>query len=335
MIEFEKLTYLGQVRRLRKQAEELLKKYPIKVHRLDFLCHGENATFKVTSSKKNYLLRLHRNGYHSHEALSEELKWLSFLSEKTDIPVQKPFYSKNHKLIEKQDLNGTPGRFCNLLTWQPGKIRYKNLTEKDLFRFGQLSAELHFNSRHIKVKHRKYWTPERILGAQTKFGSFLELQEAIPKHSDLISEVRKKTLKKIKNYEKKNSDKTGFIHADLHFGNILWDSNTIYPIDFDDCGFGLFMYDLAVSLVAIRRIFTKSGTKKEKDFTQAFLEGYNEQAPLTKADLKILPYFELSRHLIMLTWSNERKDHPKIRADFWKTIPKKIKILRNSLEILG
>ena len=45
----------------------------------------------------------------------------------------------------------------------------------------------------------------------------------------------------------------GMIHADLHLGNCLFRNRVAIPIDFDDCGFGWFAYDLAVVLASVER----------------------------------------------------------------------------------
>jgi len=40
----------------------------------------------------------------------------------------------------------------------------------------------------------------------------------------------------------------GLIHADLHLGNALFWSDEVRVIDFDDCGFGYWLYDIAFAL---------------------------------------------------------------------------------------
>jgi Ser/Thr protein kinase RdoA (MazF antagonist) len=40
----------------------------------------------------------------------------------------------------------------------------------------------------------------------------------------------------------------GLIHADLHQENYLFHGKQVRAIDFDDCGYGPFVYDLAVTL---------------------------------------------------------------------------------------
>jgi Ser/Thr protein kinase RdoA (MazF antagonist) len=44
----------------------------------------------------------------------------------------------------------------------------------------------------------------------------------------------------------------GLIHADLHLGNALFHRGGVRLIDFDDCGFGARLYELAVALWELR-----------------------------------------------------------------------------------
>ena len=41
---------------------------------------------------------------------------------------------------------------------------------------------------------------------------------------------------------------TGLIHADLHYENFLFHDGVARAIDFDDCGWGFYLYDVAVTL---------------------------------------------------------------------------------------
>jgi Ser/Thr protein kinase RdoA (MazF antagonist) len=45
-------------------------------------------------------------------------------------------------------------------------------------------------------------------------------------------------------------DAFGLIHADLHYGNLLFARDTVRAIDFDDCGFGFRLFDFGVMLSA-------------------------------------------------------------------------------------
>lgn len=333
MKSFETSSYLSKLRKLRKLAETALKQYPIKVKQLQFINHGENTTYKVIAAEGIFLLRIHRTNYHSKAAILEELKWLECLSKKMK-NIQKPLLSKNGLLVEtvtNEEVAVT--RFCSLLSWKHGIMKTKSLTVKNMYATGLLTAELHKNSAKIKVKHRNYWTVEDMLNEDTRFDSFKNLQSELTKNQyDILDKCRKMTFKKIKQYQDKYPEKLSLIHADLHFGNIIWRKNEPIPIDFDDCGIGFHMYDISVSLTGADNLFRGPKKSERQAYVESLLEGYASTQNLTKADIDILPYFKLTRNLSILLWMNERKDNPFIYEHLKKTKQKRINYYKKVLK---
>ena len=306
-------SYLSQVRYLRKVATAALKMYSIEVLKLKFINHGENTTYKIISKQGNFLLRIHRKNYHSKNAILEELEWLRQLSENTDL-IQKPLASIKDLLVEEITIDGpSDSRFCSVLTWVEGQMKYRSLSQDSMFKAGQLAGKLHSSASKLKVKHRNYWSPEGLLGSHAKLGSIRHLKSLIKKEEyEVLEECRKLTLDKIENYTSRNPHKSTMIHADLHFGNIIWTKNQAIPIDFDDCGFGPHMYDLMIIAGLSDNLFKSSPKKIKKLFIESLLKGYSSIQNLSKDDLDILPYFKLTRQLAMTGWAYERRDNPYI-----------------------
>ncbi|HET9218337.1 MAG TPA: GNAT family N-acetyltransferase [Terriglobia bacterium] len=62
---------------LRLLPKQALRLYALRVESCGFLGHGENTTFKITANGgRQFLLRIHRNDYHSRDGIVEELRWL-------------------------------------------------------------------------------------------------------------------------------------------------------------------------------------------------------------------------------------------------------------------
>ena len=320
---FEQSTYLSQVRKLRSLAFDALKEFPVKKYTLKFINHGENTTFKVIPKKQNFLLRIHCRSHRTKAAFLEELKWLDSLSRKTKIKVQKPVRSKSGKLIihignEKVGHS----RFCDLLEWQDGYMKTKK-NPKTFFEVGKLIGELHQNT--IKSKHRLYWDSEGLIGKNATLGGVPALYKDFPRHASKMESLRVLLYKKLKRYERRNSNKLSLIHADLHFGNMIWNKGVVQPIDFDDCGYGLELYDLAVTLAQSSNYFLKVGKKESSKCKAALLDGYRVHKQLTSEDINILPYLVAVRGLAMLGWLYERSDNPKIRKHLNEKISDRIK----------
>ena len=68
----------------------------------------------------------------------------------------------------------------------------------------------------------------------------------------------------------------GLIHADLHLGNALFWRDDVRVIDFDDCGFGYWLYDIAVALWELRH------RNDYEQFRAALIEGYTQHRSLTR-----------------------------------------------------
>ena len=104
--------------------------------------------------------------------------------------------------------------------------------------------------------------------------------------------------------------KVGLIHADLHLGNALFCRDDVMVIDFDDCGFGYWLYDIAVSLWELRH---------RNDYEQlraALLEGYAQQRPPPSGDLAYLDDFIAARDVAFGLWfTGNGQVNPAFRAD--------------------
>ena len=119
-VPFEQASYLSQVRRLRALSQEALRLYPLRVEDCRLLGHAENTTFRVTANRgRKFLLRIHRNGYHTRAAILEELRWLQDLS--SSILVPKPVQSRQHQLLETvESAAAAQTRHCTVVQTLPG-----------------------------------------------------------------------------------------------------------------------------------------------------------------------------------------------------------------------
>jgi Ser/Thr protein kinase RdoA (MazF antagonist) len=85
------------------------------------------------------------------------------------------------------------------------------------------------------------------------------------------------------------------IHADLHGWNVMWDDNQIAVFDFDDCGIGLPIQDLATAIYYL--------DTPEQD--AALKEGYSSVAPLPVYSESQMQMFMIQRRIILLNYLYE------------------------------
>jgi Ser/Thr protein kinase RdoA (MazF antagonist) len=105
-------------------------------------------------------------------------------------------------------------------------------------------------------------------------------------------------------------DSFGLIHADLHLENALFDGDAVRLIDFDDCGFGYWLYDIAVSLWELRY------RNDYGDFRSALIDGYTRHRPLPPGGLAQLDNFIATREVAIGLWyTGTAQVSPVFRAD--------------------
>lgn len=326
---FNEATYLAQVRRLRNLAALALAQYPIQVKDIHFVNHGENTTFRIQSRRGlQYLLRIHRDNYHTKAAIEEEISWLNSLS-KAGLSVPKPVISKNHEFVETvSNSDFQNSRYCSLFHWIEGRFIDKSISPKHLFQVGALLAELQKRSPRFSVAHRRYWTSKGLMGSKPKFGSIDLLDGVSTKQQKIISQARKFVFAKLQQFEKKFPERQGLIHADLHFGNILTVGENLGAIDFDDCGFGFHAYDLVIPLISAQGILGEKGQNLLPEFKDALISGYLTGQSWDHNDEKIFPYLIAARRLTMLGWLNSRADNPKLRKHFKGSVERVVNYLK-------
>lgn len=105
------------------------------------------------------------------------------------------------------------------------------------------------------------------------------------------------------------ADNFGLIHADLHLGNALFWRGEVRVIDFDDCGFGYWLYDIAVALWELRY------RNDYEDFRSALIDGYTQYRPLP-GDLARLDDFIATREVAIGLWfTGTAQVNPAFRAE--------------------
>jgi Ser/Thr protein kinase RdoA (MazF antagonist) len=304
-----------QVARLRRVALEALERYPVVDARLSFVAHGENTTFRVdaldTASREpsTFLLRVHRPNRHgrrvdSAAAIRSELQWLAAIRADTDLSVPEPVATLDGALVcragDAHDLDGGP-RCCSLLRWMDGRRRTDSARPVHLRRLGRAMARLH--------DHGDHWTPPddfvRITWDRTTFFGDVMEYGGLPASEvwDLVPAGLRERFDEVADRVGglmdglgTRSDVFGLIHADLHLYNALFSGGDVRMIDFDDCGPGFRIYDVAVALWELRH------REDYGRFRDALLEGYTAQRPLPAEQVALTDAFIAAREVAFGLW---------------------------------
>jgi Ser/Thr protein kinase RdoA (MazF antagonist) len=323
---FRELTRRSRLYSLRILAKEALKAYGIDHARLRFIQYFENIIYRVdvpiTGMTSNvagpytpgrYLLRIHAMG--DTEAIASELTWLAALSQQAGLSVPAPVPTADGKLLATIITPGIPkGRVVSLMRWLDGRKMCNGLRPKHLTALGKTVAQMHTFSAgwHPPCEFtRPDWDWEAQLGGCMFEHPLEELVGSMPVKFQEPFQVISQEAKQVMHALGKDPDAYGLIHADLYPENVLYKAGNAYPIDFEDCGFGYWMWDNAVALCKW------AWGQDWKRMSDAFQEGYGQIRSLPETQWAQLDLFVATQFATMLLWASEFLKHdPKRVAEY-------------------
>jgi Ser/Thr protein kinase RdoA (MazF antagonist) len=301
---FDELTRLGRIRRMRQLAAAAMTYYGINEARFQLVRQAGNILFRVQSSdlpstdsveglfeEGQYLLRVHEPGYQEPEAIELELAWLAAMREEANLPVPEPIATQDGRFLLSLNGFGIPGkRHCSILRWVKGHSVKNRFQPQHLRAQGRLMARLHNFSTQWQppaggCKRKFDW--EGLF--QNDVGSGMANAEAWALLSSLHKEAFAFVAVRIREVMKdwgQGPDVFGLIHGDLGVdANLLFWHGEPRAIDFDDSGFGYWVFDLAVALDACR------DDPAYRLYREALLNGYAEFRSLPERQAEQLELF--------------------------------------------
>ena len=275
---FSALTPAGRFRRLRTVAVQALAHHDLGPYTLKPLVCWENATWRVCTSRGDFLLRVHRHGYRTHAEIEAELAWLGHLA-RSGHSVARPVAARDGRMVVSADAKGVPGpRFCTLLTWMRGRI-HRTPGSGQLRRIGRLFAGLHAAAASAPALGPRPRFDDTGWFAPVRPDDLGELGALLDDTDRLILQIAQGHTRDLFARLDRSKEAWGPIHADLHFANVVHTPERASPIDFDDMGTGPFLYDLAIPYMRCCR---------RPDARAAWghlVAGYRERRALTDAQL--------------------------------------------------
>jgi Ser/Thr protein kinase RdoA (MazF antagonist) len=288
----------AQIARLRQVAEAALGRYPLPDGRLTFVAHGENTTFRHDGAAGRHLVRVHRPLRHGRDvdsaaAIRSEIAWLEAIRTDTDLAVPEPLSAVDGSTVVEVRAAGET-RVCSVLRWMDGRIHESSPRPVHLRRLGEAMARLHDQADAWTPPAdfvRIHWDHETFFGDVMVYGSSpaAECWELLP------AEVRDRFQRVAATMSDvmPQVGGVGLIHADLHLGNALFRQGDVKLIDFDDCGTGPRLYELAVALWELR------DRPDQARFREALLAGYRTHRDI---DSKHLDDFIALRQVAFDLW---------------------------------
>jgi Ser/Thr protein kinase RdoA (MazF antagonist) len=310
---FSDLPFAEQSARLHRMALTAVSHWPFECTRIEPIKVRENAVYAVhLANGRRVVLRIHRLGYHSDEALRSELAWMRALrADGIEVPQVIPSRSGNE--FERIGCEGVPGpRQVDVFEWidgdQLGSVEQglssdRAWIERTYTVVGELAARMHNQSCAWEAPagfQRHSWCDAGLAGPTPLWGRFWELEELSPQQRSWFERLRVRLKQELVEFGM-TPDRFGLIHADLVPENVLVDGDRLRIIDFDDAGFGWHLFEIATSLYFIRR---DSNYETARD---ALIAGYRRHRALSDEHLRLLPMFLAARGTTYLGWVHTRK----------------------------
>lgn len=305
---FFELPIAQQIELATKVARRALGHYEVPTDAvLDVLKHRENTVFSVThpNGRKLGVLRVHRTGYQTERSIISEFQWMRALRE---VGVKTPgvIPGRDGAAVVTAAIDELPEpRLCDMLEWIQGQPpRDEDLV--DSFRIlGELHAACHAQVRHWTLPHgfeRQSWDEGALLDGQHPIiARAWENWALSDEQRTLVLDCRAALRQRLRQWGK-GPERYGLIHADLMPENLIICDDGVRLIDFDDCGFGWYLYDPASALLLYYWY------DAYPELLKAWSAGYRSVRPLSEEELNELPTFLLLRCFYGLGWLHTRRN---------------------------
>jgi Ser/Thr protein kinase RdoA (MazF antagonist) len=257
---------------------------------------SENETFKIESvDGRKFALRLNRPGYHTAAEFASEMAWLESLHAQKIITAARPLRGYDGNYLQKLGV-----REGVLFQWLEGS---EPLISDNLFslahELGAIAAKLHDHVEHWQRPAgftRLRWDFAAALGEDApRWGHWRKGLGVAPNMLPLFQQTVDLIKTRLERFGE-SSQRFGLIHGDLRLSNLLVDGAQVKVIDFDDSGFGWFMYD-AATMVSFHE-----HEVHVPDLIAQWVKGYRTVRALPAEDENEIGTFMMFRRLLLLAW---------------------------------
>ncbi|MBN3786937.1 phosphotransferase [Burkholderia sp. Ac-20353] len=309
--------YRQFIRQLSDLARLALPRYGIESDaRIDLLSHSENTVFKISDPRTltRTVMRIHRPNYQTRNAIQTELDWMRALNE-AGIGTPQAVPALDGSLLQEVTHATVGTRALAVFRWIDGDFPDEHHLDASQRYLGQLSARMHAQSKawsRPAYFERIVWDDAGTIGPHAHWGRWQDAPGLTSVRRAVLARTETLLRERLDAFGR-TPDRFGLIHADMRIANLLVDGDDTHVIDFDDCGIGWFLHDMASTLSFIEH---RPGIERLMD---AWAEGYCEAGSLSDAERDEFPTFLMQRRLQLLAWmgSHHETDLARSLGDGW------------------
>ncbi len=296
-------------------AAAVLPQWQIGEYEIAWISYSTNAVFAVKAATGRYILRLHTPGRVSQKVLRSELYWLRAIRQRTSLIAPMPVSASNGQLFaafSPPTLPSTGEILCVLFERMAGQSKPASaLTGADLRRIGAYLGELHRAAQFDPPAdfQRHCLDFEGLFGVASPYYVADECQFLTPEQSEIFRTLTQRLRQAMTRLDNTGA-RSGLIHADLLAKNLLFSGDAVAALDFEYCGWGCFLYDLAPLLWQLKG-------DRASDYAQlesALWHGYISIRPEAEKQRASLEDFIAARQLLSCRWLLQNRHLPNVRA---------------------
>ncbi|MGO0790919.1 phosphotransferase enzyme family protein [Herbaspirillum seropedicae] len=293
-------SHLSYIAALQEMARSALPRYgfPSNVQ-VALLSHSENTVFRLDNPNTGWraVMRVHRANYQTPNAIQSELDWMTALND-AGIATPQPLRTLDGESLIQVETAAAGKRMIATFAWVEGDFPDEGNLPPSLQKLGELSARMHRQSRQWQRPsyfERHTWSLDDTVGENGRWGRWRDAPWLDREQVNVLERARDLMSLRLASFGM-SPDKYGLIHADLRIANLLVKGPRTTIIDFDDCGIGWFLHDMATALSFIEH------RPDRRELMLRWAEGYSRHGALTQADIEEFPTFLMQRRLQLLAW---------------------------------
>jgi len=267
---------------------------------LRLLSLSENATYLVEDGEP-MVLRVHRPGYHSLDAIRSELEWMKALRTETPVATPELICARDGSDVVTVEVDDAV-LHVDAVSYVPGCTAEEDPTAVGFDELGRLTAIMHDHARYWTVPAgftRFRWDLDTILGPQARWGNWRLAPGLTEQDRDWIGRAVADISQRLTEFGCE-TDRFGLVHADLRLANLMIDPSDpgsgITVIDFDDCGWSWYLADLGAAVSFIEDV--PAGER----IISEWLTGYLAVSTIAPDHLELIPAFVMMRRIMLTAW---------------------------------
>ena len=270
---------------------------------------SENATYLVEApGGYRSILRVHRENYHTERAIECELAWMAALNAENCVVTPDVIAGRDGHAV--QCAPASPSlreRFMVMFEFVEGEQPDESQDLAAPFEeLGEMAAKTHNHSiswPKPEPFERLTWNLETIFGPEATWGDWRDGPNLDQASRATLEEVEAVVRARIEAFGT-SAERYGLIHADMRLANLLIDRGSTRLIDFDDCGFGWYLYDFAAGISFIE------DDPQIPAMRAAWVRGYRKQRAMSEEEEREIDSFVMLRRMALLAWIGSHIDVP-------------------------